>query len=299
MTVCIALIATDIYSRQPMIVFASDRLVSTDAICFEGGNSKIELLNLHAYIMASSTDAVNSDEIIIKTRLRIPDEECSVKQIAEILAEECKLKFESGLKEKRKQVFSRYDLTSKEFKSKSRTMSDRVVMDIIRSLDKIEYEFKTKYFEAEFLVVGIDYAPHIFVVDQFGDIRTFDHQGFAAIGSGQLLAFPEIVRLTYSLQMSDGQAIVTVYNAKKRAEKALGVGEETDLILLTKDKNNTYTVEIAKKALTDKLDKNLEKIYDSEMESNDRVSRDIQNSVRSEMYFSYDGKFDDEEPNEY
>jgi 20S proteasome alpha/beta subunit len=223
MTVCIAMIAKNTQSGLPTIVFTADKLVSTNTVCFEGGNPKIAHLYPHTYVMTSSDDALSSDEIVIKTQQKLSklfnsDENLTVEQIVNILSQECKSKYELEIEERRKQIFSRYNFTSEEFKFKSKDLSEKIVLDVIESLHEIEYDFKTNYFKANFLIVGIDTEPHIYVVNELGKIEIFDHIGFATIGSGQFLAFPEITRSAYLSNISDVTAVMTVYKAKKAAD---------------------------------------------------------------------------------
>ncbi|MFA6226798.1 MAG: hypothetical protein WC620_11675 [Methanoregula sp.] len=199
MTVCIAMIANTTKEGSSTIVFAADREVSHPAVKFEGGFPKIEFLHVHAYIMASSNDALESDDIILKTKQRISNKECTVRDIVDILSEEVKLKYDNELEEKRKLIFTRYHVTPKEFKSKakSKLISDEVKIDLIDGLNKTEYEFRMNCPDTNFLVVGIDTAPHIWVVDQLGNKKTRYRKGFAAIGTGNTLAYAEITRLLH------------------------------------------------------------------------------------------------------
>lgn len=275
MTVCIAMIVTDPKTQSLEIVFTADRLVSTDTVCFEGGFSKIQPFYPHTYVMTSSNDAPTADKIIIKTQKILEEkfesnEDLTVEQIVNVLSHECKSKFELEIDEKRKYVLSRYCLTYDEFKSTSKNLSEKIVQDIIDGFRDIKYEFR-----ADFLVVGIDTNPHICLVDEFGNIRVYDHIGFAAIGSGEFLAFPEITRLAYSPDVNDTRAIVTVYNAKKAAERIQGVGEKTDLWLLRKDKNNKITLAIANDLLLKRLDYNIKKLRENETKLNENTMEEL------------------------
>ncbi len=292
MTVCVAMIVKDIYSQLPEIVFTADRQVTNDDVCFESGYSKIKLLHVHAYILASSEDAPKSDEIIIKTKQRLSEEKCTVREVVDILSEECKLKYESELEEQRKHVFAKYHTTVEEFKSnsKSKILSDEVKIDILNHLEMIERTYMD-YFKADFLVVGIDDAPHIYVVDQFGKIKVLDYQGFAATGSGDRLAYHEITRWA-NFPQTEAQAIVTVYNAKKRSERAPGVGGLTDLMILRKDPNGVYVHEIATGKLKEILDREIENLWEYEREYFDRIARqDVQNPARGEIFSTHAAKF--------
>ena len=55
--------------------------------------------------------------------------------------------------------------------------------------------------------------------------------GFDAIGSGSDLAFAWLFEREYALSMSEQEALYYVYEAKKMAEKASGVGKQTDILM--------------------------------------------------------------------
>lgn len=254
MTVCIAAIA-EITSESPKIVFASDRLVSA-GVCFESGVPKIKMLTNYSCVMLSSNDALTSDYIVTQAQKKIDEalklgEKPTIEEIVGWISEACKNKLKS---EKEKVVLSkRYDLTYDELKGKSKDLHERIIQDIITETDNFEY-----YFISQFLVVGIDSKPHIYVVDQEGNFQLCDLVGFATVGEGNYLAYPEITKFSYNPDVSLSEAIVRVYNAKKVAERVSGVGKETDLA--------TLWVTSEKEVALWEADKDLKKILDDEME---------------------------------
>jgi hypothetical protein len=233
MTVCIAAISENL-TGSPKIVFASDRLVS-GGVCFEAGVSKIQPLSVYAWIMSSSNDALASDGIILKIQEMISAGEkagktFSIEQIANAFSLECKNRLKS---EREKQIFSQYGLTEDEFKNKSSELSELVVKDILDKLHEFKYDF-----EVEFLLIGFDsqpYLPHINTINEFGDIQISDHMGFATIGSGKYLAFPEMTKYAYHPNTPLSESVMRVYWSKKVAERVGGVGKETDLLVLHVD----------------------------------------------------------------
>jgi hypothetical protein len=267
LTVCIAMMIK--IDKISAIVFTADRLVSSSGVIadFDKGEGKIDKLYPYMYVMASGY-APFADEIIIKTQKELSnsDENLTVEEAVNKLSLECKSKYEAGIEEIRKPIFSRYNLTTDEFKYKSNVMSDLIVRDVVDSLNRAEYIFNQDYPRADFLVVGVDTSPHIYVVDQLGKITFYDHIGFAAIGSGANLALPEITRLEeYNPNTSAIRGIIAVYNAKKTAERTGTVGTTTDLRLLGKrhDTNQIFIMG-AKEGLITQLDKNINGIIEYE-----------------------------------
>jgi uncharacterized protein YvpB len=292
MTICIAMILDHFFLTSQKVILMSDRLESLNNPFFTyEGNPKTDLLHVNAYVL-SSGDAVESDQIILKTQNKyrtvpLENKKCTIEELADTLSKECKLKFESELEEIRKQIFSRYKLTAKQLVNNSKKISERLIEIVNGNIQSAEKEFKNNYSKFEFLVVGMDTKPHIFLVDQFGKKQCLDKDGFAVIGSGSLLALEEIKRLGYANMMSEAQAVITIYNAKKRAEWAIGVGEQTDLIVISRDDADTFIHEIGKDFLKNTLDKNIEKTKEKERNSNYNFMKKIENMPREKIFSSH------------
>jgi hypothetical protein len=265
MTVCIAALA-EANTQTPKIVFAADRLVSA-GVNFENALPKIKALTPYAWVLISSNDALASDLIVVKAQETIAKEigagkTLSVSQIVDILSNECKIKMKS---EKEKQVLTdRFDLTFSEFKKISKDLHEKLIHDIIVELDNFEYGLIS-----QFLVVGIDSAAHIYVVHQDGNIQLCDITGFATVGDGGYLAYPEITKFTYNPNVQLGEALVRVYNAKKVAERVGGVGKQTDIAVLhvyinPDNKERMVLIWEAPPELRALLDKEMEEIRNQE-----------------------------------
>ncbi len=83
--------------------------------------------------------------------------------------------------------------------------------------------------------MGGDYA-HIFGVSDPGVTRCFDSIGFHAIGSGLPHALNTLIARECNQNKSLIEVLLVVYEAKKMAEKAPGVGNKsTDITLINKD----------------------------------------------------------------
>lgn len=261
MTVCIAAIA-DALTNSPKIVFAADRLVSA-GVCFESGVPKIKELTNYAYVMISSNDALVSDLIATKAQKIVFDHlekknKLTIEQIAELFSKECEMRLKQ---DKEKKVFSEYNLTSDEFKNKSKDLHDRIVQDIICKLYNYEYSLETL-----FLIIGIDSKPHIYTVDQGGDVRLWDSIGFATAGDGGYLAYPEITKFSYNPNSGLSGVLVRVYNSKKVAERVGGVGKETDLAVLWVAPDKDVALWVAPDKVKDLLDEDIEDMKQKEEE---------------------------------
>jgi len=232
MTVCIAVIA-DSLSGSPKIVFAADRLISA-GVFFESGVSKVKRLADYAWVMVSTNDGLASDTMIIKLQKFVNEflergKIITIEQIVEQLSKECEKRLSA---EREKEILSPYGLTYSEFIEKSLKMPEDLVKKININLNSFQYDFS-----AEFLVIGIDTNPHIYIVNEHGDCASSDLESFAIIGSGKFLAFPELTKYQHNPTVPLTDAIVRVYTSKKVAERIGGVGKLTDIGVLWVDKD--------------------------------------------------------------
>ena len=105
--------------------------------------------------------------------------------------------------------------------------------------------------QAEVLVAGVDVSgAHLFAISHPGVLLLMETMGYGAVGSGGLHA---AVRLSLGQQNKIAPILETVYNvyeAKKAAEVAPGVGKLTDLAIIKSGK-----VSFAETALLEVLEK--------------------------------------------
>jgi hypothetical protein len=86
-TICIAAICN--VTLSPVVLFYADRLVSA-GIQFEGGSSKVIHVTKNITVMESSNDSAASEMVLEGLRAKIDlTKTYTVKQIAEMLAQEC------------------------------------------------------------------------------------------------------------------------------------------------------------------------------------------------------------------
>lgn len=83
------------------------------------------------------------------------------------------------------------------------------------------------------IVAGVDLTgAHIYQVSDPGTTNCFDTIGFHAIGSGEPHAVSLITSYDYTNRFPLNRAIWIAYEAKKRSEKAPGVGKGTDMCVI-------------------------------------------------------------------
>ncbi len=221
-TVGIAAIC-DLDMPAPAIVVCADRLVSA-GIQFEGHTSKITFMTGYCMALQSSNDSLTSDALLEKVRAKTSKFEKPVKivDIVELIRAEC-----IALKQQwiENNILFKYNITF----DKLNVKPEVAVTNAIAEVNNCKYPL-----QFQFIIVGIEETKeaHLYVIDQDGQYWLQDSLGFATIGSGDYLAFPELTKLGYSRRFPAVVSIPRVYMAKKASERVQGVGRYTDLLIL-------------------------------------------------------------------
>lgn len=88
----------------------------------------------------------------------------------------------------------------------------------------------------DILLAGVDTEAHIYTIRNPGQIDCFDALGYNAIGSGELHAMSTFISSGCSPIMSTNRTAYLVFEAKRKAEVAPGVGRELDMAVVTTKK---------------------------------------------------------------
>ena len=87
----------------------------------------------------------------------------------------------------------------------------------------------------ELILGGIDDTGHIFHIGNPGTYFNCDEPGFVCVGIGANRASPIFEFLDYSKDLSLSKVLSIVYLSKKRTEALSGIGESTDIWIVTKE----------------------------------------------------------------
>jgi 20S proteasome alpha/beta subunit len=224
MTVCIAAICDDGKSA----VVAADRMIVFNgygSLQFEGTQSKIVPLSARVFIGATGTFSEAEDVISRVKRSAGNLDVLTVSEIAE------KVRFhreEMRTEHIEKTILNR--LTGGGigvFRNLIASSTSVVLTDIYNQVRGFRLE-------QHFFVVGIDNAgAHIHTIDDSGLSASASAAGCAAIGSGNTMAMLSLARNSYKRSFGIADAVYLVYEAKRSAEMAYGVGgNETDLAII-------------------------------------------------------------------
>lgn len=204
-------------------MIASDRMVTERMLSveFEHDEPKFEVLSDNCVALTAG-EALPPTELFRAVKLKIQDSS-RIKDIAEYVAEAFR-----DFKRQRieTQLLKQRGLTFSSFLEKQKKLLPEIVI-------RLDSQIAGAKINLTFLLVGIDDSgAHIFAVVDPGHTVCFDRLGFHAIGSGLPHALSTFISYDYTPAFSLKKAAYVVYEAKKTAEKAPGVGKELDMAIV-------------------------------------------------------------------
>ena len=226
MTVCIAAI----YDNAS-ILGASDRMVTGGFGDIEFEPPAPKILNITNSIAVLTAGDQNIQMQVFQKAYRVvgekikaqPEKWLGVSDAAEIYSG-CFYALRNKLIEDG--VLLPYNLNYDSFISKQKEMNIDFVNRLTNKIDRFPREYIG---DIETILAGIDETgPHIYVVRN-GIINCNDKLGFASIGIGSNHALSHFMFSSYSRIASEPKALLTIHQAKKKAEVSPGVGEQTDM----------------------------------------------------------------------
>lgn len=224
MTVCIAVIYND-----NAILGVSDRMLTAGNMQFEPMSPKIlNPSNSIAVLTAGDSDIQTQIYEIVAGKV---NELIAADPTKWVLVEDVARMYRDTYVEIRREfaeaeILAPLGLTWSSYISQQKLMNEQTVQDLTYRLMNFTIA------SAHTIVTGIDeMGPHIFVVRN--DIMSnSDKVGFAAVGSGSSHALSHIMLSKHSRTTSEPKALLTIHQAKKKAEVSPGVGKATDLFVL-------------------------------------------------------------------
>ncbi len=126
-------------------------------------------------------------------------------------------------------------LSVEDLQKRQQEMRPEVVMNALQQMGAFQFDFVI-------LLAGVDESgAHIYAIRPPGNLRSMDAIGYWAIGSGELHALQTFVTSDFDQPISVNRALLVTYEAKKRAEKATGVGSLTDIWIVKGKKIRKFT----------------------------------------------------------
>jgi len=220
MTVCVAAICA-----PAAVIGMSDRMLTAGDVQFTPQRSKIVAVTTSIVAMISGDIALAHEllvEVTATVNARIqtePQNWWKVKDVAELW----KAAYLERLKrESESKWMAPLGLTLDTFISRNRELNSGLAGRLTQEL--LNYDLPIM----EVIFAGIDQSgPHLYVADG-GKVWCQDAVGFAAVGSGASHAKSQLMFSGHTASSPFNKTLYHIYAAKKRAEVAPGVGQETD-----------------------------------------------------------------------
>jgi len=127
------------------------------------------------------------------------------------------------------ELLSRFGLDWETFQRGQSGMNPQLVAELVQNMAKHDYT-------VDLLVAGLDTEAHLYQISNPGTQSNFDKNGYWATGSGMQFAITTLAMEKYKVDLPLNSALYQLFEAKKSAEIAVGVGKMTDAYVITKDK---------------------------------------------------------------
>lgn len=220
MTICIGALC----QGGKAVVFAADRMVTAGFLSleFEHQEKKVEQVGDSCVVM-SSGDALVAYELTDK----LQKDHHGLRTVADIAQKLYDSLVELSLKRAEQVILVPRGLTWQAY----RESGDKINPQLYMVLD---HQLSEHSLETDFLVVGIDeHGGHVISLEFPGTVQHFDKIGFGAVGSGIPHATVSLCLDGQTRNRSLSETLYAVYVSKKKAESAPGVGQETDMGIIT------------------------------------------------------------------
>ncbi len=260
MTICLATIC----DKNSKVIVASDKMITVGGLSQEFEHETPKMNTITKTCMAvSAGNALKPNELFrfVRTDLEKRDN-LSIFEIVQSV----KMGFlELRKKTIEEEFFKIRGLTINEFyKQIGANIHPQIAMILD---DKVQnYDM-----ELEFLVCGVDdEGGHIFHINDPGTSNCFNSLGFCAIGSGTPHSLSTFISNNFNENLPLNEALYITYEAKRRAEKAPGVGVKTDMWIIGKE---------GIKKVDENILSGLESIYKSKTELEKNEIANIQEMI--------------------
>jgi 20S proteasome alpha/beta subunit len=227
MTVCIAAVCNLGPDRLPVVICASDRMITINDLEYEPEQTKIiymasQTVGLFAGDM--QLHAVVVPKVMARIKTTVADKNnIFVEEIAEIYAEEFGI--------------YRRNRAEKQFLAPLNLNADNFLIKQHEMLPDIAFDLTNKMLNAtigsEAIITGIDSTgAHIFRIHDPGIATCLDTAFFAAIGIGEPHASSQFMLAKFEKRWPVEKTMFLTYSAKTLAEAAAGVGKQTDMVVI-------------------------------------------------------------------
>ena len=258
MTICIATMCENKY-----VVVATDRMltVTLPNIEFETDYAKATEVTKNC-IAATAGSAIAYTPLFRDAGIEIAKE--GTKDIDKIVELTRNSYVKIRNKKIEEEILCPIGLNLQNFYQANQALQPQLVATLVQSMQRYNYQLWI-------LIAGVDEkGPHIYRIENPGRTLNYDTIGYHAIGSGELHAISTFIAGGYGLKATLQRALAITYEAKKRSEKAQGVGVQTDMYVVSKDKVTH---------LPDNAIIELDSMYQKRLEEEKKIVSDVEDMI--------------------
>jgi len=221
LTICIASMAGDDH-----VVVTSDRMITLSLPSTEFEQNVPKTIKLTDNCVAATAGNALGFVPIYEETLRTIKQSKNALGIQEI-SEIIKTAYTNARNAKLEQdVLSTMGLNLQSFYQLNKSLASEIVANLATAMKQYTYG-------VSILIAGVDESGgHIYRIDNPGRVESYDTIGHCAIGSGDLHAVSTFIGNDYDPNLDVDHVVAMTYEAKRKSEKAQGVGEETDLYVV-------------------------------------------------------------------
>jgi 20S proteasome alpha/beta subunit len=222
MTVCVATIC----EKGKFAMIASDRMFTSGIPLFlELEHNIPKITKLTNYCAAAiSGDVDVSTELFELAKTKIDFENATVSEVGKRIYDAF---FELRLKKMEEDILRPRGIRDfEEYYERQQQLASDVVWKIEEKIDEFVLDLQV-------LVAGVEEnGAHVYCIEDPCRFTAYDARGYHAIGIGASHALTSLKVQGYDKDSNLSKALMRTYEAKKIAERAPGVGKETNLMIL-------------------------------------------------------------------
>lgn len=236
MTICIATICDD----SKKVIVAGDRMVTAGdfSVAFEHENRKITAITENSVALTAGSALVGTDLFrAVRSNIHVG----ATPPISEIVdrVKDAYLGTRNSRIEERYFKVRGFDI--KWFNANQRMLNPDIAF-------RLDHQLETYRFDLEILIAGVDGAgAHIYYIYPPCCSECFDSLGYCSIGSGERHSDSTFIAYRYAPSFSLENGLYMTYEAKRKSEIAVGVGQSTDIAVISEKGIQFISKDILKK----------------------------------------------------
>ena len=269
MTICIAAACENKY-----IVVATDRMLTVNPPNIEVEGDYVKTVEITKNcVAATSGSALAFTPLLREVKAEIMRQSTTdIEQIVNLIRSAY---FRVRNRKLEEEILFPMGLTLKDYYANQQGLAPSVVSLAVQNMMKYNYNLWI-------LVAGVDEkGPHLTRLENPGKTFNYDTIGYLAIGSGEIHAVSTFIASGYGLKATLQRGLAVAFEAKKRSEKAPGVGELTDMYVVTKE----GATHLPEEAIVE-----LNGMYEKRLQSEEKVVSEVEAMVAKMGLEKYVGK---------